>query len=95
MHRTIMNMVRNMIFASGLPLTFWGDAAKYAAYILSRSPTKANKNGASLFEMLTKKKSTLDGIVIFGSPCTVHLTTANKSLGVRGQATIIIEKMLK
>ena len=27
MHRTIMNMVRSMVLASGLPLTFWGDAA--------------------------------------------------------------------
>ena len=40
MHRTIMNMVRSMVFASNLPLYFWGDAAEYAAYILNRSRTK-------------------------------------------------------
>ena len=31
MHRTIMNVVRSMVFASGIPLKFWGNAAEYAA----------------------------------------------------------------
>ena len=47
MHRTILNMARSMIFASRLPLTFWGDAVEYAAYILNRSPTSANAKRAS------------------------------------------------
>lgn len=42
MHHTIMNTVRSMIFGSGFPLKFWINAAEYAAYILNRSPTKAN-----------------------------------------------------
>ena len=87
-----MNMVRSMIFASGLPLKFWGDAAEYAAYILNRSPTKANEDNISPFKMLTKKKPVLSDIVVFGSSCTVHLTTANMSLGVRSKATIISRK---
>jgi hypothetical protein len=40
MNRTIMSMVRSMMFACGLLLSFWGDAAEYAAYILNRSPSK-------------------------------------------------------
>ena len=70
MHRTIMNMVRSMVFASGLPLKFWGDAAEYAAYILNRSPTKANEGGISPIEMLTKKQPNLNDIVVFGSKCS-------------------------
>ena len=92
MHRTIMNMVRSMVFASGLPLTFWGDAAEYAAYILNRSPTKANEGSISPIEMLTKKTPVLSDIVVFGSSCTVHRTTSNKSLGPRGKQGIIIGK---
>ena len=42
MHRTIMNMVRSMVFACGLPLSFWGDAAEYSAYIINQSPSEAN-----------------------------------------------------
>ena len=45
MHRTIMNMVQSMVFASNLPLALRGDAAKYATYILNRSSTKSNPGG--------------------------------------------------
>lgn len=31
-----------MFFCSDVPLTHWSDAAEYAAYILNRSPTRAN-----------------------------------------------------
>ncbi|CAI5744871.1 unnamed protein product [Peronospora destructor] len=73
-----------------VPLKSWGDAAEYAAFILNRSPTKANEDGISLIEMLIKKRPVLNDIAVFGSPCTVHLTTTNKSLGMRGKAAIII-----
>ncbi len=33
MHRTILNMARCMIFNCRLPMHFWGDAVKYAAYV--------------------------------------------------------------
>ena len=92
MHRTIMNMVRSMLFASGLPKTFWGDAAEYASYILDRSRTKANLHGVSPMEVLTKKVPVLNDIVAFRSTCTVHVDAKNKSLGERGKAGIIIGK---
>ena len=42
--------------------------------------------------MLTKKKRNLNDIVVFGSMCTVHLHTNNKSMGMRGKAGVIIGK---
>ena len=42
--------------------------------------------------MLTKKQPNLRNIVVFGSTCTVHLHTDNKSLGLRGKEDIIIGK---
>ncbi|CAI5703653.1 unnamed protein product [Peronospora effusa] len=92
MHRTIMNMVRSMVFASNLPLHFWGDAAEYATYILNRSRTKSNPGGVSPMEFLTTKVPNLNDIVAFGSTCTVHVDARNKSLGERGKAAIIIGK---
>jgi len=92
MHRTIMNMVRSMVFACGLPLSFWGDAAEYAAYILNRSPSKGNPGSKSPMEMLTKRTPDVSDIVAFGSPCTVHRDTKNMSLGVRGKSAMIIGK---
>nr|CCA18211.1 hypothetical protein ALNC14_043540 [Albugo laibachii Nc14] len=68
MHRTIMNLVRSMVFASGLPLRFWGDAAEYALYILNRSPTKGNIRHVSPIEMLSNMTPALGDIVVFGMP---------------------------
>ena len=92
MHRTIMNMVRSMLFASGLPKSFWGDSAKYASYILNRSRTKANPRVVSPMELLTNKVPVLNDIVAFGSTCSVHVDAKNKSLGERGKAGIITSK---
>ena len=92
MHRTIMNMVRSMLFACGLPLSFWGDSAEYAVYILNRSPRKANMGRQSSLQMLTKSIPGLSDMVAFGSPCTVHRDASNKSLGERGKQGIIVGK---
>ncbi|KAG3098958.1 hypothetical protein PI124_g9109 [Phytophthora idaei] len=89
MHRTIMNMVRSMAFACGLPLSFWGDAAEYAAYILNRSLTKANPGSKSPLQMLTKNTADLSDIVVFGSPRTVRVDAKNKSLGERDKPGMI------
>ena len=72
MHRIIMNMARCMIFASGLPLNFWGDAVEYAAYILNRAPTNSNAERMSPMKVLTDQTPSLGEIVVFGSPgkCT-------------------------
>ena len=42
MQCTIINMVRSMVLASNLRLSFWGDASVYATYILNRSKMKLN-----------------------------------------------------
>ena len=70
MHRTILNMARCMQFGCGLPLKFWGDAVQYAAYVLNRSPTRANPGGASPMKALEGTAPDLTDIVVFGSPCT-------------------------
>ena len=38
-----LNMSLSMIFASRLPVTFWGDAVEFAAYILNLSPTSRKR----------------------------------------------------
>ncbi|GMF43846.1 unnamed protein product [Phytophthora fragariaefolia] len=80
MHRTIFNMVRCMIFDSKLAPTFWSDAAEYATYILSRSPTRANKARRSPLEVLTGKAPSLSDVVAFGTTCTVRHDPKKKML---------------
>ena len=60
-----------MSFASRLPVSLWGDAVEYAAYILNRSPTSANAKRASPIDILTKNAPDMHDIVAFGSICTV------------------------
>ncbi|GMF60514.1 unnamed protein product [Phytophthora fragariaefolia] len=63
MHKTVMNMVRCMLFAPGLALSFWEDAAEYATYKLNRNPTRANSDRKSplevhrMFPIMTKFES--------------------------------------
>ena len=72
MHRTLLNTARSMVFGSMLPVTFWGDALMYAAYVHNRSPTRANRGNKSPLEVLTGKVQDMTRIVRFGSACTVH-----------------------
>ncbi|KAE9351299.1 hypothetical protein PF008_g5993 [Phytophthora fragariae] len=87
-----MNMVRCMLFASELPLSFWGDAAEYAAYILNRSPTRANEGRKSPLEILTGRAPILQFIVVFGSSCAVFVDTNKKNLQKRSQPGQIVGK---
>jgi hypothetical protein len=90
MHRTVLNMARCMIFNCRLPLHFWGDAVKYAAYVLNRSPCKANPKRSSPIEMLEGKPPNLTHIVTFGSPCMVYRKPGKNSLKKRSQRRLIL-----
>jgi hypothetical protein len=82
-HRTIFNMVRCMIFESGLAPTFWSDTAEYATYILNRSPSRANTGRHSPIQVLTDKSSSLRDVVAIGSSCTVRRDPKKKTLQKR------------
>ncbi|KAJ0391837.1 hypothetical protein P43SY_010649 [Pythium insidiosum] len=92
MNRTIFNMVRCMIFGSGLPLTYWTEAAEYAAYILNRTPTRANAKRASPIEVLTGHAPSLQNIILFGSPCMVWRDPKKKALKQHAERALIIGK---
>lgn len=92
MHRTVLNMARCMVFASNLPLCYWGDAVEYSTYILNRSPTRSNASRASPIEVLTGQVPDLRGIVVFGSQCTVYRDPRKNSLQRRAQVGTILGK---
>jgi hypothetical protein len=69
---------------------FWGDAVKYAAYVLNRSPCKANPKRGSPIEMLKGKPPNLTHIVTFGSPCMVYRKPGKNSLKKRSQCGLIL-----
>lgn len=74
MHTPVLDMARCMICACRLPLSFWGDAVEYAAYVLNKSPTRANAKRESPVEILTGEAPDLQKIVTFSptTPSTVN-----------------------
>lgn len=90
MHRTVLNLARSMMFASALPLHFWGDAVQYAVHILKPSPTRANAKRASPIEVLTGKSPDLRCIVVFGSSCSFDRDPRKSSLQRRSQTGMIV-----
>ncbi|OWZ23768.1 Rve-domain-containing hypothetical protein [Phytophthora megakarya] len=92
MHRIILNEARCMLFASGLPLYFGGDAAEYTAFVLNRSSCRSNTKRMPPIEMLTGTVPSLSDIVIFGSPCTVYRDPGNKAWKTRAEVGMIVGK---
>jgi transposase InsO family protein len=69
--RTVMDLARTILLASGLPITFWGDAVLYACYILNRVLTRANEGSKSPLEAATGEVQFIGDLVPFGAKCTV------------------------
>jgi hypothetical protein len=90
LHRTILNMARGMIFNSGMPIRFWGDAVKYAAYVLNRSPSRSNPGRKSPLEVLEGKAPSLTNIVTFGSTCMVFRDSKGRTFGKRAVRGVIL-----
>ncbi|OWZ20844.1 Copia LTR rider [Phytophthora megakarya] len=85
-------MARCMLFASGLPLYFWGDAVEYVTYVLNRSSCSANPKRMAPIETLTGVVPNLADVVIFGSPCTTFRDPGKKTRRPRAQVGMIVGK---
>lgn len=55
MNRSLVGRGRAMIFDSGLPKKFWGEAIQTATYIINRSPTHALENKITPAELWYNK----------------------------------------
>jgi hypothetical protein len=75
---------------SGLPIRFWGDAVKYATYVLNRSPSRSNPGRKSPLEPLEARPSSLLNIVAFGSPCMVFRDSGGRTFKKRATRGIIL-----
>jgi len=75
---TLVNLIRAMLAASGLPKSLWGYALKYSVWVKNRVPTKAlEKEKKTSFEMIHKEKPDLSKARGFG--CKVFVKTKSKS----------------
>lgn len=65
MNRTIMDKVRCMLIDSGLPKSFWAEAAMTATYIINRIPCKGTGE-KSPEQIWTNRKPNLSVLKVFG-----------------------------
>jgi hypothetical protein len=79
-----------MVFNSGMPIRFWGDAVKYAAYVLNRSPSRSNPGRNSLLELLECKTPSLLNVVVFGSTCMVYRDSNDRTFKKRATRGTIL-----
>lgn len=86
LNRTIMEKARALIFESELNKTFWGEAVRFATYLLNRNPTDTVE--VTPTEMWTNRKPNLTNLHLFG--CQAY----SKSLGYLKKLDYRTEKFI-
>jgi hypothetical protein len=90
-NRTIMDMVRPMLHASGLPLSLWGEVAHTACYLKNRMLTRGLASGITPFEAFTGKEPKVGHLRIFGSACYMHVPKQlRKKLDMRSRKGYLV-----
>lgn len=83
-HRQILQVARALKFQAGLPLSYWGDCALTAVYIINRIPIIALNNRVP-YEVLFEKPVDYEGMNIFGClDFAVNSTHKNDKFQPRG-----------
>ena len=73
MNRTIMDMVRAMLYHAKAPGWMWEDALHHAVYIRNRCTTSGNKEHKTPEEVWSGHKPSLKHIHVFGCNAYVHV----------------------
>jgi len=71
-NKTIMNMVRSMLYEKNIPKTFWPEAVNWVVHILNRCPTIAIKNKTPE-EAWSGLKPSVGYFRVFGCLAHVHI----------------------
>jgi len=84
LNRTLLEKVRAMLHASGLPRNLWGEAVKHAVYLKNRTSTRALPENKTPYEMIHGAKPNLGDLHEFGTKVWVH-ETRNSKIDVRSK----------
>lgn len=77
LNRTLIERVRAMLHASGLPKSLWGEAIAHAVWLKNRTSTRA-LGTKTPYEMLYKSRPDLSNLPVWGSRVKVHTTDGSK-----------------
>jgi transposase InsO family protein len=89
MNRTLLTIMRALLFDSGLPRSFWPYAADAAVYIRNRT-VKVRRTGKTPYELWTGKKLNLSNMRIWGRKCWIYLPNEKDKLNPRAEEGIFI-----
>jgi transposase InsO family protein len=82
-NQTLLNMTRSLLFDSGLPKSFWAEAAAYSVYIRNRIPTSSNPDSMSPYQSLFGTVPDMSSIRLFGCKAYGKVTAYTKDLEKR------------
>jgi len=83
LNHTLMEKVRAMLWAAGLPCDLWGEAVLHAAYLKNRTSTKV-LNGCTPYEAVNGRLPNLCGLPEWGCKVWVHNDKTGK-VGMRAK----------
>jgi hypothetical protein len=89
-NRTLLTIVRALLFDSGLPKVFWPYAAHAAIYIKNRVLKVRGHPGKTPYELWTGKALNLGNMRVWGRECWVHLSNEKDKLNSRAEKGIFI-----
>jgi hypothetical protein len=73
MNQTIRNSAVAMLKYSGFPNQYWDLAFQTAVYVKNISPTEANLQFKTPFELWNSRQPDISHLRIFGEPASVHV----------------------
>ena len=79
--RTIEDGLQTLLADSGLPMSFWGDAALTINYLRNRVPTTALPANTTAYEVMHKTKPNLAHLCVWGCQCFVIIPPELRSKG--------------
>ena len=77
LNRTLVEQVRAMIHASGMPKSLWGEAIMHTTWVKNRTSTR-RLGKKTPYEMLYQRKPNLENIPVWGCRVKVHDTSGMK-----------------
>jgi len=90
MNRTILNMVRSMLFFKNVKIMFWADVVLCVAYIKNRCPSNAIRNKTP-YELWYGHVPSVKHLRIFGSTCYALIPKVHRNkLGARSRKCIFL-----
>ena len=89
-NQTIMEGVRNSLYYSQLPMSFWAEVVVYIVYTLNRTCSRVHGDNTP-FELYTGLKPSLSHLRPFGCPVFIHiLAHLRKKLDVKCRRGIFV-----